>query len=57
VLVEKAKDKRTGLMKGFSNNYLPVLLENNDSSVGGKIVKICAEKYQDGKLYGKIVPR
>ena len=57
VLVEKAKDKRTGLMKGFSNNYLPVLLENNDSSVGGRIVKICAEKYQDGKLYGKIVPR
>jgi threonylcarbamoyladenosine tRNA methylthiotransferase MtaB len=56
VLVEKAKDKRTGLMKGFSNNYLPVLLENNDSSVGGRIVKICAEKYQDGKLYGKIVP-
>jgi len=56
VLVEKVKDKRTGLMKGFSNNYLPVLLENNDSSVGGRIVKICAEKYQDGKLYGKIVP-
>jgi tRNA A37 methylthiotransferase MiaB len=56
VLVEKAKDKRTGLMKGFSNNYLPVLLENNDSSVANRIVKICAEKYQDGKLYGKIVP-
>jgi threonylcarbamoyladenosine tRNA methylthiotransferase MtaB len=56
VLVEKGKDKRTGLRKGFSNNYLPVLLENNDSSVGGRVVKICAEKYHDGKLYGKIVP-
>jgi len=56
VLVEKARDKKTGLMKGFSNNYLPVLLENNDSSVAGRIVKICAEKYHDGKLYGKIVP-
>jgi threonylcarbamoyladenosine tRNA methylthiotransferase MtaB len=56
VLVEKGKDKRTGLMKGFSNNYLPVLLENNDSSVANRIVKICAEKYHDGKLYGKIVP-
>ena len=55
VLVEKAKDKKTGLRKGFSKNYLPVLLENNDSSVANKIVKICAEKYQDGKLYGKIV--
>ena len=56
VLVEKAKDKKTGLRKGFSKNYLSVLLENNDFSVGGRIVKICAEKYQDGKLYGKIVP-
>lgn len=56
VLVEKTKDKRTGLMKGFSSNYLPVLLENKDSSVVGRIVKICSEKYQDGKLYGKIVP-
>jgi threonylcarbamoyladenosine tRNA methylthiotransferase MtaB len=56
VLLEKGKDKRTGLMKGFSNNYLPVLLENNDSSAANRIVKICAEKYQDGKLYGKIVP-
>jgi threonylcarbamoyladenosine tRNA methylthiotransferase MtaB len=56
VLVEKAKDKRTGLMKGFSNNYLPVLLENNVSSAANRIVKICAEKYQNGKLYGKIVP-
>ncbi len=55
VLVENAKDKRTGLMKGFSNNYLPVLLDNNDSWVGGMVVSICAEKYQDGKLYGKIV--
>jgi threonylcarbamoyladenosine tRNA methylthiotransferase MtaB len=56
VLVEKTKDKKTGLMKGFSNNYLPVLLENKDSSVANMVVKICAEKYQDGKLYGKIIP-
>ncbi|MGD0021448.1 MAG: tRNA (N(6)-L-threonylcarbamoyladenosine(37)-C(2))-methylthiotransferase MtaB [Smithellaceae bacterium] len=55
VLVENAKDKKTGLRKGFSNNYLPVLLDNNDSWVGGMVVSICAEKYQDGKLYGKIV--
>lgn len=56
VLVEKTKDKKTGLRKGFTKNYFPVLLENNDSSVINKVVKICAEKYQDGKLYGKIIP-
>ena len=56
VLVEKAKDKKTSLRKGFTKNYLPVLLENDDSSVANKIVKIYTDKYLDGKLYGKIVP-
>jgi len=55
VLVENTKDKKTGLMKGFSNNYLPVLLGNTDSSTNNRIVKVCAEKYQNGKLYGKVV--
>jgi threonylcarbamoyladenosine tRNA methylthiotransferase MtaB len=54
VLVEKTKDKKTGLMKGFSQNYLPFLLSGNISAIN-KIVTARAEKYQDGKLYGKII--
>ena len=40
LLVEKAKDKKTSLRKGFTKNYLPVLLLNDNSSVANKIVKV-----------------
>jgi threonylcarbamoyladenosine tRNA methylthiotransferase MtaB len=57
VLVEKTKDKKSGLLKGFSQNYLPFLLTGNISSSANKIVTVRAEKYLDGKLYGKIISR
>jgi threonylcarbamoyladenosine tRNA methylthiotransferase MtaB len=52
VLVEMSKDKKTGLMKGFSQNYLPVLVETSKHSYANKIVTICVNKFDDGKLYG-----
>ncbi len=55
ILVESTKDKKTGLLKGFSQNYLPFLLDGNFSSSVNKIVTINAEKYLNGKLYGKII--
>jgi threonylcarbamoyladenosine tRNA methylthiotransferase MtaB len=55
VLVEKTKDKKTGLLKGFSQNYLPFLINGDIPSVANKIVTVQAEKYFDGKLYGKII--
>jgi threonylcarbamoyladenosine tRNA methylthiotransferase MtaB len=55
VLVEKMKDKKTGLMKGFSQNYLPVLIDKSDSSALNKVVIIQTQDIRDGKLYGKIV--
>lgn len=55
VLVEKTKDKKTGLLKGFSENYLPFLMNGNIASAANKIVTVRAEKYSDGKLYGKII--
>ena len=54
VLVESTKDKKTGLLRGFSQNYLPFLL-SGDISFQNKIVIARADKYQDGKLYGKII--
>jgi threonylcarbamoyladenosine tRNA methylthiotransferase MtaB len=56
VLVENTKDKRTGMLKGFSQNYLPFVLNGNLSSLADKIATVQAEKFQDGKLYGKIIP-
>jgi threonylcarbamoyladenosine tRNA methylthiotransferase MtaB len=55
VLVENNKDTKTGLMKGFSQNYLPVLIDKSDSSVLNKIVVVETQNILDGKLYGKIV--
>lgn len=55
VLVESTKDKKTGLWKGFSQNYLPFLLDESFSSSVNKIVTVRAEKYIAGKLYGKII--
>jgi tRNA A37 methylthiotransferase MiaB len=55
VLVEKIKDKKTGLMKGFSQNYLPVLIDKTDFSSLNKVVIVQTQDIRDGKLYGKIV--
>jgi threonylcarbamoyladenosine tRNA methylthiotransferase MtaB len=54
VVVESTRDKKTGLLKGFSQNYLPVLLDGDFSSSVNNIVTIKANKYLNGKLYGKI---
>jgi len=53
ILIEKTKDKKTGLPKGFSENYLSVLLENNDRAAANMIVALHITKLQQGRLYGK----
>ena len=53
VIVESTRDKKTGLLKGFSQNYLPVLLDGEFSSSVNNLVTIKANKYLNGKLYGK----
>ncbi len=55
VLVEKIKDKKTGLMKGVSQNYLPVLIDKPDLSTLNKVVIVETQDIRQGELYGKIV--
>jgi len=55
VLVEQARDKKTGLAKGFSHNYLPVLLDKHPASLVNTIVMARIEHYQEGKLTGRVV--
>jgi tRNA A37 methylthiotransferase MiaB len=57
VLVEKTKDKKAALMKGFSQNYMQVRLEENNYSIVNNIVIVTVQavKFRDGKLYEKIV--
>jgi len=55
VLVEQTRDKKTGLAKGFSHNYLPVLLDKHPASLVNTIITVRIEHYQEGKLTGRVV--
>ena len=55
VLVEGKPDRKTGLWKGFSGNYIPVILEDGDVSLVNRIVSVRADRCRDGQLHGRIV--
>jgi threonylcarbamoyladenosine tRNA methylthiotransferase MtaB len=54
VLVEDKKDKDTGFMKGFSDNYIPVVIENGNSSLVNRVLYVIPDYSLDGKLYGRV---
>ena len=53
VLIESKKDRDTGLQKGFSENYIPVLITNNTSSLANNIVDVIADHTKEGKILGR----
>ncbi len=55
VLVEQSPDKKTGLGKGFSHNYLPVMLDKHHRTLVNTIVIAEIEQYREGRLTGRIV--
>ncbi|MDP2268342.1 MAG: tRNA (N(6)-L-threonylcarbamoyladenosine(37)-C(2))-methylthiotransferase MtaB, partial [Deltaproteobacteria bacterium] len=55
VLLESKRDRETGLMQGFSNNYIPVAVRNGRSSLADTLVAVMAEEIRDGKLIGRII--
>ncbi|NLA40374.1 MAG: tRNA (N(6)-L-threonylcarbamoyladenosine(37)-C(2))-methylthiotransferase MtaB [Smithella sp.] len=55
VLVEQARDKNTGLARGLSHNYLPVLLDKSPASLVNKFVNVRIEQIRDGKLTGRVL--
>ncbi len=56
VLVEGKRDKSLGFLTGFTNNYIPVVLEGNDELLH-QIVRVTICKIDKGKVFGKPVPR
>ncbi len=52
VLMEQTKDKKTGLSRGFSHNYLPVVLDCFQAFRGNRIVDVRIQHYEAGKLFG-----
>jgi len=55
VLVERTRDKITGLARGFSHNYLPVLLDKTPASLVNTVVNVKIEQFRDGKLTGRVL--
>ena len=55
VLVEGSRDKETGYLKGFSDNYVPVLIPGGDMSLANYIVQVTADSMLKEKIVGRIV--
>jgi threonylcarbamoyladenosine tRNA methylthiotransferase MtaB len=54
VLVEGRKDRGTGLFKGFSDNYIPVLVRDAGRDHVNKIVTAIAEESSSGMIISRI---
>ncbi|MBP7231185.1 MAG: tRNA (N(6)-L-threonylcarbamoyladenosine(37)-C(2))-methylthiotransferase MtaB [Syntrophaceae bacterium] len=54
VLVEHSKDKKTGLWKGISHNYLSVLLQQASCASVNQLVNVRIEQYQENRLRGNV---
>ena len=55
VLIENRKDRETGLLKGFSDNYIPFLIKDGDQSLVNCIVDIVSYGADKEKLLGRKV--
>jgi len=53
VLIEDKKDRDTGLQKGFSENYIPVLIAESTVPLANNIIDVIADKRDGGKLLGR----
>ena len=54
VLVEEKTDKATGLCRGFSRNYLPVMLRH-EPKLTNREVNVKLEGVQNGWLHGHLM--
>ncbi|UCD71856.1 MAG: tRNA (N(6)-L-threonylcarbamoyladenosine(37)-C(2))-methylthiotransferase MtaB [Syntrophobacterales bacterium] len=54
VLVEGKRDKLTGRLKGYSGNYIPVLIEGEDD-LANQEIRVLATDLDDGRVLGRVV--
>lgn len=55
VLIETDRDRRTGLLRGYSRNYLPLLIEGDDS-LCNREVNVIVSSVQGAEVRGKRLP-
>ena len=54
VLIESKRDKGTGFLKGFSRNYIPVLVETGDDTINTEI-PVTVTEIREGRVFGKCI--
>jgi threonylcarbamoyladenosine tRNA methylthiotransferase MtaB len=52
VLVEHSRDRLSGLLKGVSGNYIPILMEGSDD-LSGRLIEVKIQKVIDGRVFGQ----
>lgn len=55
VLIEKHPDKRTGMLKGVTRNYLTVLINSKDNQLLNSLQQVKITKFENGKIYGELL--
>lgn len=55
ILIEKHFDKKTGFLKGVSENYLTVIINSKDENLLNSIQSVRIEKFENGKLFGQLL--
>ena len=55
ILIEKRPDKKTGMLKGVTGNYLTVLTNSKDESLFNTLQKVKITKFENGKIFGELL--
>jgi threonylcarbamoyladenosine tRNA methylthiotransferase MtaB len=54
VLVEEGRDRKTGRLKGFTGNYIPVILRDGGKDVINRIIEVSIESADAGTAIGRV---
>jgi len=55
ILIEKHPDKKTGLLKGVTRNYLTVITDSTDEKLFNTLQTVKISNYKDGKIHGNLI--
>ena len=55
ILIEKHPDKKTGMLKGVTDNYLTVLINSTDQNLLNSMQKVKIIKYKNNTIYGELI--
>lgn len=54
-IIEKKQEKKSGLLKGMTENYITVILNSKDKSLINTIQKIKITEMKNNKIFGEII--